>query len=282
MSKLTIGIPTYDDYDGLYFTIQSIRMYHQEVLNDIEFVVIDNNPNGVCGETNKKFCGSITQPYQYIPFDSYSGTAAAKNKIFEHARTPYVMSIDCHVLLQPKSLKKLINYFETGKDDGNLLQGPLIYDDMQNISTHFDLVWRGDMWGIWETDKRGLDINAEPFEIPAQGMGLFACRKDAWVGFNPLLRGFGGEEGYIHEKFRMKGKKAMCLPFLRWLHRFDRPNGIPYNLTYEDKIRNYFITFKELGRDLSEITETFQEHVGLEVIQNVYTNTMKEIKDGIH
>jgi hypothetical protein len=138
------------------------------------------------------------------------------------------------------------------------------------------------MWGIWETDKRGLDINAEPFEIPAQGMGLFACRKDAWVGFNPLLRGFGGEEGYIHEKFRMKGKKAMCLPFLRWLHRFDRPNGIPYNLTYEDKIRNYFITFKELGRDLSEITETFQEHVGLEVIQNVYTNTMKEIKDGIH
>jgi hypothetical protein len=25
---LTIGMATYDDYDGVYFTLQSLRMYH--------------------------------------------------------------------------------------------------------------------------------------------------------------------------------------------------------------------------------------------------------------
>lgn len=41
-----------------------------------------------------------------------------------------------------------------------------------------------------------------------QGLGIFACRRDVWPGFNPRLRGFGGEEGYIHEKFRRAGGPA--------------------------------------------------------------------------
>jgi hypothetical protein len=49
--------------------------------------------------------------------------------------------------------------------------------------------------------------------IPAQGMGVFACRKNNWLGFNPKFRGFGGEEGYIHEKYRKNGKQVICLPF---------------------------------------------------------------------
>ena len=32
--QLAIGLATYDDYDGIYFTIQAIRMYHLEVLRD--------------------------------------------------------------------------------------------------------------------------------------------------------------------------------------------------------------------------------------------------------
>jgi hypothetical protein len=28
MRKLTIGIPTHNDYDGLYFTIMSLHLFH--------------------------------------------------------------------------------------------------------------------------------------------------------------------------------------------------------------------------------------------------------------
>jgi hypothetical protein len=276
MKKLTIGIATYDDYDGVFFTIQAIRMYHPEILNDIEFVVIDNNPDSVYGVATKNFTNSVTQPIQYIPFTEYK-TPFVKGKIFEYARTPYVLGIDGHILLEPGCLKKLIDFYEWGADGGNFLQGPLVYDDLKNVSTHFDLVWRGHMWGIWATDDRGKDPNSPPFEIPAQGMGLFSCRRDSWLGFNPLFRGFGGEEGYIHEKYRKAGKKTLCLPFLRWNHRFGRPGGVKYPLTLENKIRNYFIGFTELGLDITPIYEHFTASLSRDKIDEIYNNVKTEM-----
>lgn len=263
--KLTIGISTYDDYDGVYFTIQSLRLHHSDIINECEILIIDNNPTSKHGEALKHFLESVPNS-KLVPFDQYSSTFV-KGKIFEHADTPYVLSLDGHVLLYPGALKKLITFFDNNQDDGNLLHGPLLYDDMKHISTHFDLVWRGQMWGTWGTDSRGLDINAQPFEIPAQGMGLFACRKNAWLGFNSKFRGFGGEEGYIHEKYRKNGRKVLCLPFLRWVHRFARPNGIPYRLTLEDKVKNYIIGHRELNMDITPVKEHFKEFIDISVIE---------------
>lgn len=259
MNKLTIGMCTHDDYDGVYFSIQSIRMHHPEILDRLEFVIIDNNPSGNHGDLIKKLTAWIKQPVQYIPFTEYQSTAT-RNKIFEHAKTEYVLSMDCHVLFENGSLKKLIDFYDSGKDCGNLLQGPMFYDDLYNVATHFDLVWRGHMWGIWGVDERGKDKNAEPFEIPAMGLGVFSCRKSCWLGFNKKFRGFGGEEGYIHEKYRKVGKKTLCLPFLRWLHRFGRPNGVAYPLTLENKVKNYFIGFDELGLNPMPIYEHFAKN----------------------
>jgi hypothetical protein len=64
---------------------------------------------------------------------------------------------------------------------------------------------------------------------------------------------------YIHEKFRQAGHKALCLPSLKWGHRFGRPNGVPYVkiLTRWNKIRNYVIGANELGLPLDRIYEHF-------------------------
>ncbi len=115
------------------------------------------------------------------------------------------------------------------------------------------------MYGVWATDERGKDPDSEPFEIPMQGLGLFACRRDAWLGFNPRFSGFGGEEGYIHEKYRQAGQRTLCLPFLRWLHRFSRPGGVVYPNTLQDRIRNYCIGFDELGLDTEPVAAHFRE-----------------------
>jgi len=260
MAKLTIGMPTYDDYDGVFFTLQALRMYHSECANDLKFLVIDNNPTSPHGVALKNYIvnwASISQNVEYVPFTEYKSTTI-KNKVFEYATTPYVMCIDCHILIVPGAIKKLIEFFDAGLDKGNLLQGPLLYDDLKSISTHFDLIWNDNMWGTWSTDKRGLDENAEPFEIPAQGMGLFACRRHAWLGFNSAFRGFGGEEGYIHKKYIKMGRKTLCLPFLRWMHRFNRPSGTPYPLFLEDRFRNYLIGFSELQIDTDEVFKHFK------------------------
>lgn len=101
------------------------------------------------------------------------------------------------------------------------------------------------------------DIDGPPFEIPGQGLGLFACRKAAWPGFNPHFRQFGGEEMYIHEKFRQRGDRALCLPFLRWGHMFGRPDGVKYPISQYAKVRNYVLGHLELGLPLDRVHAHF-------------------------
>jgi hypothetical protein len=118
------------------------------------------------------------------------------------------------------------------------------------------------MYGCWATDERGKDFEAPPFDIPMQGLGVFSCRRAAWPGFNARFRGFGGEEGYIHEKFRQNGGRTLCLPFLRWMHRFRRPMGVPYSNRWEDRVRNYLIGFRELGLPTAELESHYREILG--------------------
>ena len=269
MRKLTIGMATYDDYDGVYFSIQAIRMYHREVLDQLEFIIVDNSPNSDHGKSNRKILEWIKEPVQYFPYTKKQ-SSTVKQKVFDLSETPYVLCMDSHVFLYPNSLKKLIDFYDSKKDGGNLLQGPLLYDDTENISTHFDLSkWGSHMWGTWAFDERGKDLENDPFEIPAQGMGLFSCRKDSWLGFNVNFNGFGGEEGYIHEKYRKNGKKTLCLPFLRWMHRFERPLGCQYSNSLYDRFRNYYIGFTELGLDKTILLENFKQFSSPPILKKI-------------
>lgn len=112
------------------------------------------------------------------------------------------------------------------------------------------------MLGKWKFDERSL--KDEPFEIHAQGMGLFSCRKDSWLGFPEENSGFGGEEVVIHDKYRKFGKKTVCLPWLKWLHRFGRPSGVPYPNQYENRVKNYYRGFIENGQSTNEIIDHFK------------------------
>lgn len=271
--KLTIGMATFDDYHGVYFSIQALRMYHPEVINDVEILVIDNNPEGPHGKVTKNLAGHWAGT-KYVPFTEYQSTVV-RNKIFEHASAPYVVSMDCHILFEKGSIKKLIDYYDQNPDSKDLLQGPLLYDDLRTISSHFDPVWRAQMFGIWANDKRANDPNGEPFEIPMQGLGVFSAKKENWLGFNSLFRGFGGEEGYIHEKYRKAGHKTLCLPFLRWVHRFGRPDGVKYPLTLHNKIRNYFLGSVELETDPGPIYEHFKEWMPEDKLKEIHEDALE-------
>ena len=266
--KLTVGMTTYDDYDGAYFTLQALRLYHRDLPEDVEFLVIDNHPEGPCGEALKSLEHHVPN-YRYVPENSRRGTAVRDHVIAE-ASGKFVLCLDCHVFVVPGALLRLIGYLDAHNDTSDLLQGPLLYDDLATVSTHFNPEWRAGMFGQWALDERGKDPEAEPFEIPMQGLGLFACRKSAWPGFNPDFRGFGGEEGYIHEKFRRRGDKTICLPFLRWMHRFNRPMGLHYANTWDDRIRNYAIGWRELGLPTDQMENHFVELLGAETAERFF------------
>jgi glycosyltransferase involved in cell wall biosynthesis len=281
MSKLlTVGMSTYDDYDGVYFSIQALRMYHPIMTsNDVEILIIDNNPDGSHSESIKHFINHVPNG-KYIPFKLKTSTAV-RNEIFKNASGKYSVSMDCHVLFPCGSLESLLKYFEQNENCKNIVQGPLLYDDLKSHSTHFSPTWSSSMYGQWATDYESLD-KGEPFEIPMQGLGVFACETKNWVGFNKFFKGFGGEEGYIHEKFRRFGGKAICLPQFKWVHRFARPNGVKYPLVLEDRIWNYFVGWLEITQDPNhEMIVGAYEHFKNKIPPGSIDNILEQAKQKI-
>ena len=352
--KLTIGMAHYSDFDGAYFTIQDIRKElifnnRTDLLQNIEFLVVENNKHSDHGKQLNKFVRSnIGSQAEIINLDETFGTSATRNKIIEEATGQFVLVLDCHVMLCPtvKVIEDLFTFMEYNKNTNDLYTGPLVYDNMGNISTHFDDEWGGQMWGKWgnawkctcerynfsimERNKKckfvslveqkevkkcgdcgrelpqdlnysghqgvlsregfvplGYDRSHEPFEIFAQGLGLFLTRKNSWLGFNEHAQGFGGEECYIHEKYRHNNRKTICLPFLKWVHRFDRAEGVKYPLNLEYKVRNYILEFVDLGLDLAParyhfVTENnFDEGQWNDFVEEAYKLNNKELTKGV-
>lgn len=277
--KLTIGMATYDDYDGVYFSIQALRLYQLEgIEEEVEFIVVDNNPDSKHGQQVKSFVEGWAKG-KYIPYTDKK-SSFVKYEIFKHATGEFTLGIDCHVLLEPNAIKNLLNYYEQNPDTKDLIQGPLLYDDLKNISTHFDTVWRGNMYGIWANNQEALNKN-EAFEIPMMGMGAYSCRTEAWPKINENFVGFGAEEGYIHEKFRQAGGKCICLPNFKWVHRFGRPGGVPFKNVLEDRLFNYFIGAFDLYKDETHpffqgIINHFKESLTEDKIKQVF-NKAKNI-----
>ena len=269
---------TYDDFDGVYFSVQALRLYHPICCtNNVELLVIDNNPNGNHGKSIESLSKWIPN-LKYIPFTKKTSTST-RNEIFRNATGKYCISMDCHVLLKNNSIDALLKYYSENEDCKNLIQGPMLYDNISGYSTHFKPTWGGDMFGQWDKDEEGFK-KGEPFEIPMHGLGLFSCETKNWLGFNEHFRGFGGEEGYIHEKFRQNGGKAICLPALGWLHRFARPEGVKYPLILEDRIWNYFVGWLELKKDpehpmIKEIYSAFQNRIPKQSLDYIFNEAKK-------
>lgn len=272
---LTIGMATFDDFDGVYFSVTSIMLYHPEVLDQIEIVVVDNNPDSAHGIEVKKFCQSISQ-VRYIAAGEYK-TTSIKERVAVEARGDYVLCIDCHVFMHRHSLRRLVDYFQADPDCTDLLHGPMVGENGKGKTTHMEARWNTGFFGVFDSDSRGESVDAAPFDIPGHGMAMFAFKRSAWPGYNLKFRGFGGEEGYISEKFRQAGGRVLCIPFLRWTHRFPRPGGTKYINRWEDRIRNYLIGWSELGVDLGEVVDHFSQYLGREMTAQVFGDFQREV-----
>ena len=243
---LTIGLPSYNNFTEVFFTVQALRMYHD--LKDCEILVVDNYGNDPELEKFVKYQGG--SKVRYEKYTDRVGPANTKNAIFEHARGDMVLCIDSHIMLVPGALKNI-----PITDD--LIHGSLMYNDLINYCCEWKPVWRGQMWGVWGDCLTVLP--KEPFEIWGSGMGLFLTSKKGWLGFNKKYKGFGSEEGYIHEKYRKAGRKVFCHPDIVWVHLFDKP--IPYPLKLIDRVVNYIIGFEELSMDTKPIRDHFGEEM---------------------
>lgn len=241
---LSVALTVYDDYDGAFFTLQSIRMHHSAF--NFKIIVVDQNPESEYGKLLKSFVENIGG--KYLPQTDLSGPSHGRNLCMETADTPWVLMMDCHVLLTPDALNHLRIAIETQTVlSSDLIHGPLLYDRLDDMASHWKPGWNEDCYGTWAFDVRASHEHGQPFEIPMSGVGLMVVNKDYWPTYNADFRGFGAEEWYLHRKYMLQGGRVMCIPGFRWMHRFGRMPHIKYNLNLENKLYNTFLGNIELG-----------------------------------
>jgi hypothetical protein len=251
--KLTIGMATFKEFSDVWFTLTGLTANHPRV----EYLVVDNSPER-CTMT-ENIVRACKGTYYHRP--DLTGTSAPRDAVFRFAKTPWVMCIDSHLTFENGAIQALLDWIDKNEDSGNMVQGPLAHDDGVSYSTEWTAPTKG-LWGGWHT--RNL-INDKPFEIQMMGLGCFAMRKDRWPGFHSQFRGFGGEEGYIHEKVRQRGNTTLCLPQLRWRHKFRDlvKTPPPYKNSLFDHTVNLLLGHKELGIQAdTEIYEHFGKRLG--------------------
>lgn len=256
-NQVTIGMAVAGETYEAMLTIQSLRMLH----GDVEVVVVDNAPPQTGESRLKRFCEDARG--KYIPFPHPKGTSAPRNEIFKHASRPIVCVIDPHVCIAPGGLQMLTQFLNGDRNTMPLVHGPMLNDSLKSVhATHLKPVWGSDyMFGVWDKDPQADNAAGPPFPIPMHGLGLFACRKDDWLEWPAQLEGFGGEEGMVHQMWKMYGRPTLCLPALRWWHLF-RHEGepTPYRQPQmRDRFRNYMIWTRYLGGDETALVEKFLE-----------------------
>lgn len=265
--NLTISMATHSDYDGVFFTIQAIRMY-QDLPPNTEFLILDNNPDSDHGRQIKHFAKSV--PNMRVIDVTDRESSFVKYDAFHLATGDVILGLDCHVLLQKGFIKAMMEYWSWNPKSRNMLTGPLLYDTLNATSELIKPEWNGHDYGVWGDNKEGL-ATGEPFEIPAMGMGCFSFIRSQAPKVSPHFSGFGGEEWYMAEKTRLNGGVVVCHPKMGWNHRFDWPKRT-FSLNARDKIANYYIAFLEVYGDLShpmcfEMTRHWKSVVPVEDLQ---------------
>lgn len=277
--KLSVCMATYDDYDGVFFTVQSLRMQNMALPQSEqwlhEIVVMDNHPDSPHGEALRKFAAEIPHVMRVIPVTDRVGSFVKYDAIM-HATGDVILGLDCHVLLFDGFLPALRKWWSEHRDQPHLLSGPVVYHNLRSYSTHMEPAWRGHDFGTWATNSDAK----EAFEIPMQGMGCWSIWRTAWSGVpRHLFRGFGAEEWYCAELTRKAGGKVYCNPSMRWMHRFSWPKRT-FPLTLDDKISNYYRGWLSLYGSLEHpqmqaMTEHWKTQMPHDRLQRLIANSLE-------
>src|SRR6266700_3171617 len=145
-SILTLGMATYDDAPRLWHTVQTLRITHADVMPLVEIFIADNNPDGKHGEQVRGLCDKMRnagQLVRYMPIPHPVGTSAPRDRIFREAAGQFVLVMDSHVHLDsrpgsPHVLRRLLDWINHHPDSRDLISGPMLYDGLDTLATHFN------------------------------------------------------------------------------------------------------------------------------------------------
>ena len=219
VGRLTVGCSTYLDYEGVWYTLTSILQHHGLFDGAVEMMVIDNGP-----EPDEKMRLIVEgRGARYIPCHEKRGAYVGKDRLIEEAGTPWVLTLDSHVMMPPDALEFLLRFANENDDSEDLYHIPLL----SHIGQVSDFRNLGRIWGEKGEQHHGSsgawkDAGA-PYPVLAACTGAYLVRKDAWRsgrGYDPILGAFGGWEGPLDVKWWLMGRRALSMRWPEAGHRW--------------------------------------------------------------
>jgi len=107
---LTIGMAVYDDFHGVFFTVQSLRMHHD--LSDCEIVVVDNGSTDDTAELIRQIGRSSDKSVRYV-YESRLGLHHARHAGVRAARGNLLVFTDDDATFDRKWLQAYANAFHS-------------------------------------------------------------------------------------------------------------------------------------------------------------------------
>jgi len=281
-ADFTVGMACFRDFDGVYFTVEALKIYHADRVGQI--VVVDDSPDGPDQIRLMNWCRGLSK-VKYVRSHVH-GTSAPRNRVFAEADLSKVVCVDSHVLIHPGSFEALDEFWSATDGRGiRLAHGVLMQDDNRVPLSAFRDEWGSDlMHGKWHTDHDQFplvidrhtgtksfasDDTGRPISVAkwrgvwSQGLGGFACVRDEWPGFHPGFSEFGGEEGYIDDKFRRMGGLAVSVSGFRWTHRFHdrdvKTSASSYTRSVAAKFRNYVLGRRDNALPTDDVVAVYSK-----------------------
>lgn len=259
MAKLTVGMACWDDVEGCFWCLSILRQFHVPYYSDlrdkVDLLVVDDMPTEQ--RELRHLCNLAGARYVHKP--KAMGPAHGKASVFEESATEYTLLLDSHVLCLPGSIQYLLDAIDRDEIGNDIWSGPLVSENGGVIATELLPKWRGEFWGIWDTDKDIVTKKVK--QIMGMGSAFFCMKTKNFVDnecFPKEFKGFGGEELIMSEINRQKtGGQHYCHDALRWQHRFYKPKPVTYALTINDKFKNYTIGFYKCGWDTEAVRKYF-------------------------
>lgn len=272
MPALTIGVMHHQKLKSLAATIKALRRDHD--LADVDLMVIDT-------KSSKKARRWVRRQHniRYAAIEP-GQKSSALDQLFEQARGEVVLVLQDPVRLRHGSLQALDRFFACHPDSNALVHG-LTMSGKRVIATHSDPFWRRNSWGSRANKPSPRLGEGLPFVIPMQESGVFSCRRSAWPGMPSGWRGYGGEDGFLQERFRREGAQVVCLPGLQWERIAQVRPARPYSQQAVQVLRNHLAGAADLDLDTRYITLRHRDRVAPGVSDRLRNQALrKREKDG--
>lgn len=206
MDKVTIGIVNFNGMDSIPATLHSIEKLDYP---SFDVVVVDNHST----DGSREWIQTHFRDIRCIALDANLGSAAARNMIFEEAKTNYVFTLDNDIVVEPETLTRLMEVMKDVPHTG--VCHPEIRDENDPFVYHYNGGWVHYMCTAISRDKPDTLLKRPQYEVfdVVSGAALLVDRKAAaHVGYFDADYFFNMEDGDFTARLTLAGYLCLNVP----------------------------------------------------------------------